>query len=184
MSNALRLYFNRQLLKTEEFRDQAEWEASLGDTYTIKREQNEDGTTMLVAYDEAGRMLGSFVLDDSGRGAGVNVEGRVFEAAYRPEDAATFKRAIYKVAGVLDVSWKDVYYRFTLDPEYYSSSYDEEAMLDAEYGLGISDAATLSDQVTALQDVYGLDDNEVEALLATEKHWQNQFNNEGNENAD
>lgn len=254
--NALRLYFNKQLLRTEEFKTQAEWEETLGDEYVIHRETDDDGNVVLVAYDKQGRMLGSFILDRSGKGAGINVESGyahasdvegsaaywaremgkirdkkpsslqrycganqdqacvdkwnalmkswnaeyraatkqwkaadarekaapVKEAHYAPSNYDVFKRAVYKIAGVLDVSWKDVYYRFTLDPEYYSSSYDEEAMLDAEFGLGITDGKPLADQVGAIQQAYGLDDGEVNELLQSEEHWQNEFYKQGGEN--
>ena len=190
MSQALRLYLNRQLLKTEEFKTQSEWEASLGDDYTIKRGTNEDGSVTLMAYGKDGKVLGSFVIaasslsDKSGAGAGTKLESRLAEAVYTPEDATIFRNAVYKIAATLDVPWRDVYYRFTLDPDYYTDSYDEEAMLDAEYGLGVSDAKPLADQFHALQQAYGLVDEETRAIIDSEKHWQNQFNNEGNENAD
>ena len=106
----------------------------------------------------------------------------VKEAHYAPSNYDVFKRAVYKIAGVLDVSWKDVYYRFTLDPDYYSSDYDEEAMLDAEFGLGITDGKPLADQAGAMQQAYGLDDDEVNELLQSEEHWQNEFYKQDGEN--
>ena len=55
-------------------------------------------------------------------------------------------------------------------------------MLDAEFGLGITDGKPLADQVGAMQQAYGLDDDEVNELLQSEEHWQNEFYKRDGEN--
>lgn len=101
-------------------------------------------------------------------------ESAVFEA-YVPADAATFQSAVEKIADVLVVPWRHVYYRFTLDPEYYERDYDEEAMLDDEFALGLADNRTVSDQGKTYKRVYRLSDAELNALIGAEAYWQNRF---------
>lgn len=166
----------KKFVQTEEFKTQAEWEASLGDEYIIRREVR-DGVEVVVAYDVQNQVIGTYVLGN-GREGGVNLESfedSELDEAYAPADKAAFFSAVRKVANVLEVPWKHVYYRFTLDPRYYDTSYAEEDMLDKEFGLGVTDTRLWLDQAQAVKDAFDLNDAEAEAIFASERHWRDTF---------
>ena len=162
----------KKFTQLEEFASQAEWEDSLGDEYTIRREMK-DGVEVLVAYNAQNEVIGTYVVDGNREG-GVNLEAALQEA-YAPADKAAFFRAVRKVASVLEVPWKHVYYRFTLDPRYYDSSYDEEGMQDKEFGLNVTDNKLWLDQAQAVKDAFGLSDIEADAIFASERFWRDSF---------
>ena len=163
----------KKFTQLEEFASQAEWEDSLGDEYTIRREMK-DGVEVLVAYNAQNEVIGTYVVDGNREG-GVNLEATLQEEAYTPADKAVFFRAVRKVASILGVPWKHVYYRFTLDPRYHDSSYDEEGMQDKEFGLGVTDGKLWQDQAQAEKDAFGLSDEEADAIFASESYWRERF---------
>jgi len=163
----------KKFTQLEEFASQAEWEDSLGDEYTIRREMK-DGVEVLVAYNAQNEVIGTYVVDGNREG-GVNLEATLQEEAYAPADKAVFFRAVRKVASILGVPWKHVYYRFTLDPRYHDSSYDEEGMQDKEFGLGVTDGKLWQDQAQAVKDAFGLSDEEADAIFASESYWRDRF---------
>lgn len=156
-----------------EAQSRAEWEETLGDEYTIRREET-DGVTVLVAYDATGAVISSYIITDDGAEGAVDLES-VLEH-YTPADSSLFQAAVKKVAEKLERPWEHVYYRFTLDPAYYDRSYDEESMLDDQYAFGIRDDRTVAQQSAQYRKAFGLTDDEVEALIAAETFWQDQFN--------
>lgn len=93
---------------------------------------------------------------------------------YRPDNETSFQTAVEKIASKLGMPPSDVAYHYTLDPKYFqSANSNPDGFADAEFALGITDAYPYADQKELIQKVYGLSDDELSQIIATEAWWQN-----------
>lgn len=90
---------------------------------------------------------------------------------YEPENKEPLLSAAQKVSDILGYSREDIYYRWTLDPEYYSEDYDEESMADDEFALGVNDGEPLVSQQEYYRELYDLTEEELAAVLSAERYW-------------
>lgn len=94
---------------------------------------------------------------------------------YTPKNETAFLSACEKIAKKLNYPRDVVAYKLSLDPKYYDFEQpDAEEYADKEFALGISDSQTYEDQRSNLQKAYGLTDDEVSEVVASEQHWAGQ----------